>query len=131
LEFDLGKVVETLRLTNVFNPKKWVSLEAVVDTGATMIVLPMGIVRKLGLRRRAEVTVRYANGTTALKTVFDIAKAEVAGRSGDFDVIAEDNGAQPLIGQILLEQLDLIVDPKKRCVRPNPLSPDLPMIEVF
>jgi len=127
----MGKVIESLKLTNVFKPEHSVQIEAVVDTGATMIVLPMKIVRRLGLRKQTEVTVRYANGATDRKTVYGIVRAELAGRSGNFDVIAQDDGAQPLIGQILLEQLDLIVDPKKRQVRPNPLSPDLPMIEVL
>jgi hypothetical protein len=36
----LGKVVERLKLTSFSDPKRSVVVEAVVDTGATMIVLP-------------------------------------------------------------------------------------------
>lgn len=35
-------------------------------------------------------------------------------------------GTTPLVGQIPLEGLDLIVDPKLQEVRPNPESPDEP-----
>ncbi len=36
-------------------------MEAVIDTGATMVVLPEDIVEELGLRKMREVKVRYAN----------------------------------------------------------------------
>jgi len=38
---------------------------------------------------------------------------------------------QPLIGQIVLERLDLIIEPTTRKVIPNPRSPETPMIEIF
>ncbi len=127
----MGKVVERLKLTNVFDPKKTAEVEAVIDTGATMLVLPRDIARKLKLRRMREVGVKYADGRTATKSVYGVVTAEIRGRAGEFNVLVEDNGAQPLVGQIVLEQLDLVVDPKKRKVLPNPQSPDLPMVEVL
>ena len=42
----------------------------------------------------------------------------------------EPKGA-PLVGQIVLEQLDLIVDPNTKKVILNPKSPDTPMVEVL
>ena len=53
----------------------------------------------------------------------------MCGRAGEFNVLAEPEGAQPLVGQIILEQLDLIVDPSTRKVIPNPRSPEMPMVE--
>jgi len=127
----MGKVIEKLRLTNVFDPKRTVEVEAVVDTGATMLVLPSALVRKLRLRKSGEAVVRYANGKVETKAIYGIVTTEIRGRSGHFDVLAEENGAQPLVGQIVLEQLDLVVDPKRRRVQPNPQSPDLPMVEIL
>jgi len=40
-------------------------------------------------------------------------------------------GSQPLVGQIVLEQLDLVVDPAARAVRANPRSPEAPMVEIL
>jgi hypothetical protein len=40
-------------------------------------------------------------------------------------------GTTALIGQIPLEALDLIVDPKSREVRVNPESPDAPLLEIL
>ena len=56
---------------------------------------------------------------------------EIAGRRAVFDVLAENKGAQPLIGQIVLERLDLVIEPSERKVIPNPRSPETPMIEIF
>jgi hypothetical protein len=53
------------------------------------------------------------------------------GRVGNFDVLAEDEGAQPLIGQIVFERLDLIIEPSTKRLIPNSRSPEMPMIEVF
>ena len=56
---------------------------------------------------------------------------KMCGRAGEFNVLAEPEGAQPLVGQIILEQLDLIVDPSTRKVIPNPRSPEMPMVEIL
>ncbi|HIE50408.1 MAG TPA: hypothetical protein EYP85_01500, partial [Armatimonadetes bacterium] len=43
---------------------KAVEVEAVVDTGATMLVLPQNLVDELGLKKIREATVRYVNNQT-------------------------------------------------------------------
>jgi hypothetical protein len=42
-----------------------------------------------------------------------------------------DNHATALIGQIPLEELDLIVDPKSRSLKVNPASPDVPLLDLL
>jgi len=49
----------------------------------------------------------------------------------NFKDLAENEGAQPLIGQIVLERLDLVIEPSTRKVIPNPRSPEMPMIEIL
>jgi len=46
-------------------------------------------------------------------------------------VLAEEKGSQPLIGQIVLERLDLVIEPSTRKVIPNPRCPDMPMVEIL
>ena len=36
----MGKVVEKVKLTSLLEPEKSVEVKAVIDTGATMLVLP-------------------------------------------------------------------------------------------
>ncbi len=127
----MGKVVEKVKFTNVFDPARSVEVEALIDTGATMISLPQKVVDELGLRKFEEVSVRYGNNKTEVKPVYGVVSVEIKGRAGDFDVLAEPKDIQPLVGQIVLEQLDLIVDPGARSVIPNPRSPDMPMVEVL
>jgi len=103
----------------------------VIDTGATMSVLPMDLIQKLGLEKIDEVNVRYADNSIKRREVYGWIILEIAGRKAVFDVLAEDEGAQPLIGQIVLERLDLVIEPSRRKVIPNPRSPETPMIEIF
>jgi predicted aspartyl protease len=96
-----------------------------------MAVLPQNIVNELGLKKIRKVKVKNANNTTESKYIYGVATIEIKGRSGNFDVLAESEGSQPLIGQVVLEVLDLIPDPKSKTLIPNPASPDTPLIEVL
>ena len=126
----MGKVLEKVRLTNLFQPEKTVAVEAVIDTGATMLVLPQDIINQLNLKKMREAKVRYAN-KTEIKSIYGVVTVEICRRAGEFNVLAEPEGVQPLVGQIILEQLDLIVDPSTRKVIPNPRSSEMPMVEIL
>ncbi|MCD6255486.1 MAG: retroviral-like aspartic protease family protein [Deltaproteobacteria bacterium] len=127
----MGKVVEKVKVTNFKDPSKSLEIEAVIDTGATMSVLPMDTIQRLGLEKIEDVNVRYADNRVEKKEVYGWIILEIAGRRAVFDVLAENKGAQPLIGQIVLERLDLVIEPTERKVIPNPRSPETPMIEIF
>ena len=45
-----GKVIEKVKVTNLFDLKKSIEVEAVIDTGATMLVLPQNIINDLSFR---------------------------------------------------------------------------------
>ncbi len=94
----MGKVIERIRLTNAFDPSRTEEVSAVIDTGATMLVLPQDLVERLGLRKIREARVRYANREVQLKSIYGIVNLEIQGRVGNFDVLAEVPGSQPLVG---------------------------------
>ena len=127
----MGKVVEKVKLTSLFEPEKSVEVDAIIDTGATMLVLPQDVIEELGLRKIGERRVRYANNQIQIKSVYRGVILELKGRDGIFDVLGEVEGSEPLVGQIVLEALDLIVDPITKTVIPNPRSPDMPMTEIL
>jgi len=127
----MGKVIEKVKITNLLEPTKSVEVEAVIDTGATMVVLPQNLVDELMLKKIREVKVRYANNSTELKSIYGVVTIEIKGRTGNFDVLAEAEGSQPLIGQVVLEIMDLVVDPRTRTLIPNPMSPEMPMVEIL
>ena len=139
----MGKVMEKITLTNygdleavhrgLLEPEgvRTLEVEALVDTGATMLVLPAEICERLGLRTLGKRRVRYANGAVAEVPWAGGIMLEVCGRQTQCDALVEAAGSTPLIGQIPIEALDLVVDPKSRTLHPNPASPDLPLLDLL
>jgi len=127
----MGRTKAILRVRNAYDVERaaqglmpqsevrTVEVEAVVDTGATLVCLPRPEIEKLGLRFRRNVPVRTANGR-AVRRTFGGAEAELLGRSFPMDVMENDEETPPLVGCFLLEVLDLVVDPKAERVTTNP-----------
>jgi clan AA aspartic protease len=139
----MGKVMTNIRLTNIFDLGKadagaipsdsveTVELEALVDTGATMMAIPKDICDRLGFKMGRPRKVRYADGRVAECEVAQGVRVEILGREMTCDALVQPAGTTPLIGQIQLEALDLIVDPKSREARVNPASPDMPLLDLL
>lgn len=106
-------------------------IDALVDTGATMLVLPVDVVDALGVRRSGTRKVKYADGRVEAVPWVGGVRIEILGREMTCDALVVPEGATPLIGQIPLEGLDLVVDPKSRDVRVNPESPDAPLMDAM
>jgi len=95
-------------------------VEAIVDTGATYLCLPPEVIQRLGLVFHTEVVVATANGYVTRRLYLG-AKAEIQGRSTLVTVMENDLKTPPLIGYILLEELDFVVDAKTKKIIPNPV----------
>ena len=97
-----------------------------------MLVLPAAVCRRLGLRfERKRRKVRYADGRIADVRWVSGLRIDILGREMTCDALVEGARTTALIGQIPLEGLDLIVDPKSRAVRVNPASPDAPLLDLL
>jgi predicted aspartyl protease len=127
----MGKVIEKIKLTNIFDPSKVVEIDAVIDSGATMLALPQDVIEQLALQKDRKVRVRYANNHSEDKSIYGVAEVELLGRKGSFDVLAEPVGAISVVGYIVLAILDLLIDPKSGKLIPNPASPEIPMMELL
>jgi clan AA aspartic protease len=106
-------------------------IEALVDTGATMLVLPADVVGTLGLLPDGYRRVRYADGRVKEVPWVSGIRITILGRETVVNALVEDVGTTPLIGQIPLEELDFLVDPKSRELRVNPASPDAPLLDLL
>jgi clan AA aspartic protease len=104
-----------------------VEVEAMVDTGATQLIIPIDVCRRLGLRPGRAVPVQLADGRVIDMTYMTSLHISILGREMSCDALASPEGMTPLIGQIPLEGLDLIVDPRSREARTNPAHPDGPL----
>jgi clan AA aspartic protease len=106
-------------------------IEALVDTGATMLVLPADVIAKLGLLPDGYRKVRYADGRVREVPWVSGIRITILDRETVVNALVEEAGTTPLIGQIPLEELDLLVDPKSRELLVNPASPDAPLLDLL
>jgi len=139
----MGRVMQLIKLTNSYDEERVllgesraedvrsVEIEALVDTGATMLVLPADVVAKLGVRVLGHRNVRYADGRRNAVPWVGGVRITILGRETIVTALVEGPGTTPLIGQIPLEELDLLVDPKSRELRVNPASPDAPLLDIL
>ena len=133
----MGRVVTKLRITNhadlVHTPHaiRSTEIEALVDTGATMLALPEEVVEAIGAKPHGTRRARDARGITIEVPWVGGLLIEILGREMTCDALVLPRGATALIGQIPLEGLDLIVDPKSREVHVNPASPDMPLLDLM
>ena len=105
-----------------------VEVDAVVDTGASRSVVPATVASDLGLDVRGELSVRYADGRAETVGVTGPLVFELEGRDTLDEALVF--GSEVLIGQTVLEKLDLLVDCDGRRVIPNPAHPDGPMFRI-
>ncbi len=87
-----------------------VRVSGLVDSGATRLVLPESVAKQLGLEMTGTTTVRYADGRTADRAVAQRIRLGYAGRESIFNAIIEPGRDAALIGAIVMEDLDLIID---------------------
>ena len=106
------------------------AVEGVVDTGAVMLVLPENVVGRLGLRRQREVVVAYADERKETRPVAGPVTIHIGNRFMITECVVGPPLSEPLIGQIVLEALDLIADCTNRTIGPRPESPDSPLLKL-
>jgi predicted aspartyl protease len=87
-----------------------VRVPGIVDSGAARFVLPATVVKELGLPVTGNVKVRYADHRTATRPRAEEAFVEILGRHAVFNAVVEPKRDSALIGAIVLEALDLLVD---------------------
>jgi len=86
------------------------TIHGVVDSGATKLVLPQAVVKRLGLPLCDKIKVRYADGRKVQREGAEGVYVQLLGRHGTFTAIVEPRRKTALVGAIVLEDLDLLVD---------------------
>jgi len=102
--------------------------DALVDTGAARTVLPPHVVARLGLGNRGQRLAGYADGRRESVSVTGPLVVELEGRDTLDEALGL--GDEVLIGQTVLEKLDLFVDREGQGLVPNPAHPDQPVTKV-
>ena len=104
------------------------TITGVVDSGAVRLVLPEAVVKRLGLPLGGPVPVKYADNRRGRRQVAEGVFAQLLGRHGTFTAVVEPKRDTALIGAIVLEDLDLLVDCKNQ--RLVPRDPSGPLSEI-
>ena len=105
-------------------------LQALVDTGAVMLMLPQDVVDELGLQVRRTVIVSYADERKEERSVVGPLTIKIGNRFMSTDCVVGPPRCEPLIGQVVLEELDLIADCAQHTLTPRPESPDYPHLKM-
>jgi predicted aspartyl protease len=99
-------------------------IQGTVDSGAARFVLPETVVKQLGLPVTGKVKVRYADGRRATRKQAEGVYVEILGRNSVFHALVEPKRETALVGAIVLEDLDFLVDPvNERLVPRDPSGP--------
>ena len=107
---------------------KHLTLSGVVDSGAARLVLPARIVDQLQLRDDGETMVRFADHRREKRRLVSNVWLQMLGRHGVFSAVVEPSREDALIGAIVLEELDLLVDCGTQSLYPR--EPDAIVTEI-
>jgi predicted aspartyl protease len=139
----MGKVLVTAKVENLHDllnadqgllkPEQVRAIEvtdALVDTGATVLSLPKRYIAQLGLR---PVRTRRARTSVGLVTLqmYGVTKVTILGRDCPSDVIEVPDDCPVLVGQLILEALDFVVDPINQRLIGNPEHGGEHIIELY
>ena len=139
----MGKVIVTAKIENVADlynanhgaiPADQVRrievTDALVDTGASTLSMPKRLITQLGLIPFRKRTVRTPSGIATFN-VYGGVRLEVQGRECSCDVLEIADECPVLIGQVPLELLDFVVDPRGQCLVGNPEHGGEQMAELY
>jgi len=133
VELELENAVdrELLRLGYIHAEQlRSLKIQALVDSGAVMLVLPQDQVEALGLREIGKVIVTYADERKEERPQAGIVTVRVGKRETSINCVVGPPGSEPLLGQVVLETMDLLVDCAQGQLVPRPESPFLPLLKL-
>jgi predicted aspartyl protease len=113
VEFEVANHIDVINAEQGLLPSEKVrrlTIKGTVDAGSTKMVLPEKIVRQLGLPITGKVKVTYASRETATRDAVKDVHVKLLGREGVFSASVEPKRRTALIGAIILEDLDFLVD---------------------
>jgi len=102
--------------------------DALVDTGAVSPVIPANVVKMLGLLSRGQRVAEYADGRKDIVEITEPIIFNIIGRETEEGAMVL--GDEVIIGQTILEVLDLQVDCRNQKLIPNPAHPDQPVVKI-
>jgi clan AA aspartic protease len=120
----MGLVDAKIVLRNPTQPDiEPLEVEALADSGSVHICIPEHIQIQLKLAEIAKKEVILADGTRRLVPYVGPIEIRFGNRVGFAGALVM--GDQPLLGVIVMEDMDLVISPKTRTLDVNPSSPNI------
>jgi clan AA aspartic protease len=138
---DMGEIRVDVKLTNAFDEERAAAglippdqirstiVESVVDTGAVRSVVPQFVLDQFGVRKVGKEVAGYADGRREVVDLTAGIVFEILGRRTTDEALVL--GDEVLIGQTILEKLDLLADCRNRQLVPNPDHPNQPVTKII
>ena len=104
------------------------TVDGIVDTGAVTLVLPQNVVERLGLGQQGTAFVTYADERRDERPLAGPVTVRIGNRAMITNCVVGPPLSEPLIGQVVLETLDLIADCTNRTLTPR--YPDYPLLKL-
>ena len=104
------------------------TIDGIVDTGAVTLVLPQNVVERLGLEQQGTAFVTYADERREERPLAGPVSVRIGNRGMVTNCVVGPPQSEPLIGQVVLEMLDLIADCTNRTLTPR--YPDYPVLKL-
>jgi len=102
--------------------------EALIDTGAVQSVIPSAVADRLGLMRLRRMDAKYTDGRVEEVDLAEVVTVEMLGRQ--IDITPMVLGEHVLLGVMVLEGLDLMVDCHSNRLVPSQGTWDQPVFRV-
>jgi clan AA aspartic protease len=106
---------------------KSVQVNAPVDSGAYMLVINEQIKHQLGLPVIEEREAKLADEREVLVEIVGPIELRFENRRTVCDALVLPGSAEVLLGSIPMEDLDVLIDPKRQTLLVNPAHPNIPM----
>ena len=98
---------------------RWATMDALVDTGASITSAPASVLQDLGVEPAAQQIFQFAQGETRQMDI-GYARLRFEGKEIITPVLFNDEGSPPLLGAMALENAFMDVDPVAKRLMPVP-----------
>lgn len=102
--------------------------DALIETGAVSSVVPPNVMHLLGLQSDGQRVAEYADGRNEVVDLTEPITFDIIGRETAEGAMVL--GDEVIIGQTILEVLDMQVDCRNQVLIPNPAHPDQPIVKI-
>lgn len=136
----MGEVRVNVKLTNAFDEGlarrgkiekseiRTYEADALVDTGAVSSLVPPNVMELLGVLSVGTRVAEYADGRKDTVHLTEPITFNIIGRKTTENAMVL--GDEVIIGQTILEVIDMLVDCNNKKLIPNPAHPDQPVVKI-